>query len=249
MIGIVGGIGPLAGLDLVKKIIENTNAKEDKEHLPVVLASLPGPIGDRTNYLKTKKPPNPGVAIAKVIMDLKDFGATTIGIACNTAHAGEIFDETLRLLSESNCKVEIVNMIEETISYVRASRTNNVGIMCTDGSYSVGLYQKELSMVGITPVMLDEKRHSELINVAIYNEQYGLKAKTEPDPTSIKDLNLAIEELEMAGAKSILLGCTEIGMIEHRLIFGDLKAFNPNTILARALIRKVAPDRLRSEHV
>jgi aspartate racemase len=33
MIGIVGGVGPYAGLDLLKKIYDNTIANNDQEHL------------------------------------------------------------------------------------------------------------------------------------------------------------------------------------------------------------------------
>jgi hypothetical protein len=40
-IGIIGGAGPYAGLNLVKKIFDQTLARTDQDHLPVVLVSLP----------------------------------------------------------------------------------------------------------------------------------------------------------------------------------------------------------------
>ena len=54
MIGIVGGVGPLAGLDVFKKIIEETVVQKDQEHLPVLLMSYPHLIVDRTEYLLGK---------------------------------------------------------------------------------------------------------------------------------------------------------------------------------------------------
>ena len=51
MIGIVGGVGPYAGLDLTKKIFDQTLAGSDQEHLPVILVSRPDEIADRTEYL------------------------------------------------------------------------------------------------------------------------------------------------------------------------------------------------------
>jgi len=41
MIGIVGGLGPLAGIDLFRKITEQTPANIDQEHLPIILFSFP----------------------------------------------------------------------------------------------------------------------------------------------------------------------------------------------------------------
>ena len=61
----------------------------------------------------------------------------------------------------------------------------------------------------------------------------------------IFQLNTAIAELEALGAEGIILGCTEIGMIEKQLDFLSLTTFNPNTILARGLIGRVAPGKLK----
>ena len=41
IIGIIGGIGPYAGLDFVQKIFSNTRAKKDQEHLNCILISCP----------------------------------------------------------------------------------------------------------------------------------------------------------------------------------------------------------------
>ncbi len=91
MIGIVGGVGPYAGLDLMKKVFDNTLAQIDQDHLDVVMLSLSGSIADRTEYLEGKVDVNPGLAIAGVLKRLEEAGATVAGIPCNTAHAPGIF--------------------------------------------------------------------------------------------------------------------------------------------------------------
>ncbi|RPI41687.1 MAG: aspartate racemase, partial [Bacteroidetes bacterium] len=55
MIGIVGGMGPYAGLDLLRKIYDNTLAGSDQEHLDTILISLSSRIPDRTEYLLGKE--------------------------------------------------------------------------------------------------------------------------------------------------------------------------------------------------
>ena len=51
LIGVVGGMGTDAGIDLLKKIADNTVAGKDQDHLPVIMISKPESIMDRTEYL------------------------------------------------------------------------------------------------------------------------------------------------------------------------------------------------------
>jgi len=51
IIGIIGGMGPVAGVDLASRVISQTMAASDQDHLPMVLFSFPDEIGDRTEYI------------------------------------------------------------------------------------------------------------------------------------------------------------------------------------------------------
>lgn len=244
MIGIVGGIGPLAGADLYKRLIEHTVARNDQDHLPVFLASLPGEIPDRTTFLLGKGDLNPAAGLAKVILMLENAGAHLIGIACNTAHAPSIFNPMIDFLQAVGSKTTIVNLIDETIQTIlqTGSGIDKIGILSTTGTYLTGLYQTPLENAGLTPVLLPFDRHEQLVHDAIFQ----IKASADVIPDSvIFQLNTAIAELEALGAEGIILGCTEIGMIEKQLDFLGLTTFNPNTILARGLIGRVAPGKLK----
>ena len=61
MIGIVGGVGPYAGLDLQQKILEQTKATADQDHLGIISWSEPGIIPDRTAFLLGETPLNPAL--------------------------------------------------------------------------------------------------------------------------------------------------------------------------------------------
>ena len=41
MIGILGGMGPLATVDFLRKLVERTPAVRDQDHVPVVVYSVP----------------------------------------------------------------------------------------------------------------------------------------------------------------------------------------------------------------
>ena len=244
MIGIVGGIGPMAGADLYRKIVENTTANTDQEHVSVLLASMPNQIADRTAFLLGKTTENPAKALADVILMLERAGSKQIGIACNTAHAPQIFLPTLAILKEKGSQAEIINMIAEALLGILAhpEKIQRVGILCTSGTYKTRIYQEPLEAAGISPVMLDFEQHEGLSQRAIYEIK---AASTNVRPCSVELLNTAIKILQDLGAQGIVLGCTEIGMIEDRLDFGDLAVFNPNLILARTLIERSYPEKLK----
>ncbi len=120
MIGIVGGVGPYAGLDLAKNVFDNTQANVDQDHLPLVMMSVPETILDRTEYLLHIVDDNPGRSIANVILRMETVGATVAGIPCNTAHATEIFNLTKKVLAEGKANIILLSMIEETIKAIIA---------------------------------------------------------------------------------------------------------------------------------
>ena len=97
-IGIVGGLGPEAGVDLFRKIIQETPAKGDEDHLKVVLDSAPSEVPDRTAFLTGKTKVNPGTAIGKIICRLISADAEVIGIPCNTAHVPNILSAALDII-------------------------------------------------------------------------------------------------------------------------------------------------------
>ena len=62
-IGVLGGVGPYAGLDLMRKIFDLTEAHSDQEHLSVIQFSLSEHIADRTRFLLGETEANPGEAM------------------------------------------------------------------------------------------------------------------------------------------------------------------------------------------
>jgi aspartate racemase len=244
MIGIVGGIGPMAGVDLYKQIVENTIAATDQEHLPVLLASLPNEIADRTSYLLGKNDQNPASALARVIMLLNNSGCTHVGIACNTAHAPQIYEPMTELLRIMGSRVEMVHMIEEVVRQIinHPAQLQRIGILSTTGAYKTRIYQNRLEAEGLTPEVLDYPLHEALPQRAIYE----IKAASTHIPQEPVDLvNEAILHLKNQGADALVLGCTELGMIEERLELQGLATFNPNLILARTLIERTFPHKLK----
>lgn len=247
-IGIVGGVGPYAGLDLFKNILDQTKAQLDQEHLPILLFSLPNIIQDRTKYLLGKSNQNPAVSIAKVISKLHLSGASVVGIPCNTAHVDVIFNQ---ILNESPQDIKLLHLINEVVLFIEKThpRFKNIGILSTTGTYDSNLYPSFLEKKGFNAIQVSREIQENHIHPAIYDPQYGIKANSSSLSTlarnkAKKHINYGIEYLIQKGAEAIILGCTEIPLVFTEEAVKNIPLINPTKILARALILNSHPDSL-----
>jgi aspartate racemase len=245
-IGIVGGVGPYAGLDLNRKIFDHTNASSDQDHLPVLLGSLSHLIGDRTRYLLDNDIKNPSENIFKVIRLLANAGATVIGIPCNTAHADEILSDVERRIADAGLDIKLLNMVREVGQFV--SKTygpgTQVGVLSTLGTHKTGLYRKLLKKEGIQ-IINPEDDLVDSVHYAIYDPEIGIKSKSNPvTEEAQKIVKKAVYQLGDQGASAVILGCTELPIAIPETVLDKIFLIDPATILARALIREVAPEKL-----
>lgn len=97
-----------------RKILEETIATGDPDHLPVIAVSWPQRIPDRTEYLLGHITDNPARAIVAQLRLLADAGATVAGIPCNTAHAPAIFDVIREGVGAFERPLRLLHMIDET---------------------------------------------------------------------------------------------------------------------------------------
>lgn len=246
IIGIVGGVGPYAGLDLVQKIFDQTKAKKDQDHLSVYLASESSKISDRSEFLCGKIQENPGYAIAEIIKKLEKIGATVAAVACNTAHSPKIFDVVLQSLEKSKSKIRLLHIVEETVDFIKHNFPDikSVGVLGTQGTYKTDLYGSALKAQGLKAIKPTPKTQ-DLIHRAIYDSEWGIKA-VYPITAEAKQVILeSIQELERLGAQGIILGCTELPMAIKQKKIKDIYIFDPTLILARSLIKAVSPEKLK----
>jgi aspartate racemase len=194
-IGIMGGMGPMATVDLMKKIILATPASKDQEHIPMLVDNN-SQIPDRTKAIMGQGV-SPAPEMVKTAKRLMMAGADFIIIACNTAHY--FLPEILPQIS-----IPVLSIIDVTTNSALEKGFKSVGLLATTGTVSTGLYQKKLEASGIqciTPPT--DKQH--LIDDMIYQ---GVKANNENyDTRAVKEL---LAEMQNAGAEAFILGCTEV---------------------------------------
>ncbi len=247
-IGVVAGAGPFAGLDLIKKIFEQTIASADQDHLPVIGWFRPDELPDRTAFLLNNRLPNPGTAIAKQVLALEKAGASVAAIPCNTAHAALIFDRMNSELAAQGSKIHFVNMLAETMQHIRKyhPELKRIAALSTTGTYRVSLYPDYLQNAGFQPVIPDETVQTQWVHTAIYDPHYGIKVTgcgTELARASLID---AVRHLKEKGAQAVILGCTELPLALTEKMIEGVPLLDPTLILARALIQAAAPEKLKA---
>jgi aspartate racemase len=249
IIGVVGGMGPQAGIALLNSILHHTKATTDQQHLPVILMSFPGKIADRTLFLEGKERVNPALAIATVIGKLEHAGANIIGMACNTSHSPGIYDVILEELDKANSRVKMISMPAETCHYVRDNFpfVKRIGLMTTNGTYNAGIYKNLLLQLGYEVIVPDAGFQNEVIHKMIYDPSFGIKANTRGVHPAIGVLaKKAMSFFKKNRAEAIILGCTEFSLVFSNAVEQEISMIDSNETLARALIREaLTPERLQ----
>ncbi|MCB8920956.1 MAG: aspartate/glutamate racemase family protein [Ardenticatenaceae bacterium] len=242
IIGIVGGVGPFAGLDLQQKILQETTAARDQDYLSVISISQPGEIPDRTAYLLTETAVsvNPAIPITRQLLTLERAGAQIAGIPCNSAHAAPIFDAIRSGLQQAGSQLTLLHMIDEVARFLRQhmSGVQRVGVLSTTGTRLARIYPAALEPAGFTVLTPSETVQTELIHPAIYDPEYGIKANGRATAKSRSDLLTGVAALQQAGAQAIILGCTEIPLALTESQIDGIPLVDATRVLARALIRE-----------
>ena len=251
-IGVIGGLGPYAGLDLVKKIFDETIATTDQEHLPVTLISYPGRIPDRSTYIADQQQPDPVAPLAEILRRLSAAGCSVAGMPCNTAHAPVIFDKLRQTILDEGLEIDLLNMIDASGASVRRvdPHVQRVGILATTSTLENRLYDAALEAIGLEAVIPAGDFQHDVINPVIFDVDWGIKAYSNP-PTERARASLldGIRHLRQRGAQAVILGCTELPLAVPERMIDGLPIIDSTRSLARALIRATQPEKLRPSPV
>lgn len=247
-IGVVGGLGPYAGLDLVKKIFDETLASADQEHLPVTLISYPGHIPDRSTYIADPSAPNPVPPLTEVLRRLDGAGCSAAGMPCNTAHAPVLFDALAEAIEREGLQIQLLNMIEASAGSVRRRfpHVTRVGLLATSSTLQNRLYDRALDALGLEAIHPAPSFQEDRVQPVIFDPTWGIKAQSNP-PTERARENLleGIRHLRARGAEAVILGCTELPLAVPEPAYEGTPLIDSTRSLARALIRATYPDKLR----
>ncbi|RTD98734.1 aspartate/glutamate racemase family protein [Variovorax atrisoli] len=221
-LGILGGMGPLAGATFALRMVQLTEAAVDQDHIPTILCNDPR-IPDRSSaMLQGGESPLP--AMQRGIRLLETAGAGCIAVPCNTAHLW--FDDL-----KGATHLPLLNIAEAVVQDLRGHELlqGKVGVLGTPATLALGLYQRALEQAGyeaIVPAADDVQRHCVAAIAAVKAGQ--LDAAWEPAAQGIR-------ALVARGAKAVVLGCTELPLAVPHHRRGEFDCVLTDSIDALAL--------------
>ena len=236
-IGVVGGVGPAATVDFMDKIVRNTPAQRDQDHIKVVVEMNPQ-IPDRTENL-IGEGTDPTLALYSTCKKLEADEADLIAIPCNTAHA---FVERI----QPYLGIPIINMLFETVEYIRRNypQCREIGLLATSGTIRSRVYHEIVDKAGLNLLVPDEEHQAKVMS-SIYGET-GVKAGF-TEGVCKNELLSALAHLVQRGAQIAILGCTELPLLlaqndDFKLADNQsVVLLDPTEILARKCVSLCNP--------
>lgn len=219
--GIIGGMGPEATIDLMQRIIANTNAIDDVDHIRCIVDNNPK-VPSRIKAILEKGVGNPGPAMAEMANRLEKWGADFLVIPCNTAHY--YYDYVASAVS-----IPVVHLIDLVVDTILTENPaiREIGVLGSTTIVKTALYETRFSERGVKVVYPEVEIQEKLFEVI-----RTVKSGKTSGPVAAQFVGIC-NHLKDKGVSMCILGCTELGVIRTNL---PIKSFDAAEILAREIV-------------
>jgi len=199
IVGVLGGMGPEATIELMRRVLVATPAVDDSDHMHLLVDSNPD-VPSRIAALIDKTGESPEPELVSMALRLKGAGAEALAIACNTAHA------YVPAIARS-ADLPVLDMITLTADRIAAMalRHRRVGLLASTAVVDLGLYGKAMSRHAIAVAV--PQRQAELMDV--------IKAVKRGDAgvTTRRRFTEVADDLAATGVDLLLVACTELSLL------------------------------------
>jgi aspartate racemase len=196
LVGVLGGMGPMATIDFMAKVVALTPASCDQAHMPLIVHQVPQ-IPDRsTAILKGGDAP-----LAPMLAGLRTLARAGVELAvipCNTAHH---WHAQLSQLQELPL-LHIAEAVRQEL-ILRRAQDKQVALMATRGTHLAGVYSGRLGPA-FEPLLSGDEAVQKLVDQSIAAVKAGELAEGKRAALD------AADRLFSEGAEVLILGCTEL---------------------------------------
>lgn len=206
ILGIVGGVGPLATMFIGEMIVRRTKAATDQEHIHSIITNNTS-IPDRTAYILDRSNEDPIPVMVSDIQKLTSIGAEIIIVPCNTAHT---FYNDL----QKGSPVPVIHMIRETMKRASEEGAKKIGILATTGTITSAVYQQAAKEFGLQAVLPDEEIQGKVMSIIYDNVKAG-------KPADEKTWSAIDSFMKSRSCDRVVLGCTELSIVKKEMDLAD----------------------------
>jgi aspartate racemase len=202
IVGVIGGMGPEATVEFLRRLIAATPAADDSEHLHVLVDNNPK-IPSRIAALIEGTGEDPTPVLQSMARSLQSQGAGFLVIPCNTAH------HYLPAIADA-VAIPVVDMVEQAIGRLRAlpSRPARIAVLASPAVRMVGLYKARLEGSGFAALFPDADDEALLLDIIRAVKAGRIDSGHRQNYAEISD------RLIEAGADAFLVACTELSLLD-----------------------------------
>ena len=227
VLGVLGGLGPLASAEFLKTIYECSLAGREQEAPIVMLLSDPTHPDRTTEFLRQSYDPLLRRLIDS-LCDLRDLNASRIVICCVTYHY--LLPRVPRELRER--VVSLLDVIFERILSVRKKHL----LFCTKGTRQMQLFESHPCWPAAKQFfVLPNEEDQEVIHDLIY----GHIKSNKPVHTLLPEFEALMAKYEV---DRFIAGCTEIHLLAKHFAISNgnqqgYSCIDPLTIIAKEIAK------------
>ncbi|HSP01184.1 MAG TPA: amino acid racemase [Thioalkalivibrio sp.] len=228
-VGILGGMGPEATVDLMSRIIKATPAKDDRDHIRMLVDNNPQ-VPSRIEALEEGGGASPVPCLQAMARRLALWGVDLLAMPCNTAH---YYHPQI----QQAVAIPVLNMLDLSATAVRqrCPEARTVGLLASTASVRLKLYAPALGRQDLQ-LLTPATEVQEALMSAIRQ----IKAGVNPNGV-VSTLQQTADSLIQAGADVLLVACTELSIVSDRLRVAR-PWLDSAQILAEAVVRHARPD-------
>jgi aspartate racemase len=146
VVGIIGGMGPEATVELMHRVTVRTRAEDDEDHVHLLVESNPK-IPSRIAHLIEGTGRDPLPEILRVARNLQGAGADALAIPCNTAHH---YAEQV----QAAVTIPLLHMVKLAVARIAAANPQaRVGLLASTAVHRVGVYERALAERGLEVIL------------------------------------------------------------------------------------------------
>lgn len=224
IVGIIGGMGPEATIDLMARVIRATPALDDIDHIRLVVDNNPK-VPSRIKALIEKTGESPLTCLQEMARKLADWGVDVLAMPCNTAHYYHPGIQDV-------VRIPVLDMIGLSVAAIIAGHPGlkTVGLLASTAVIDLQLYEKRFADKGVALIMpangLQEGIMSTIrkIKTGRYGKEEGVA------------LQSASADLVNKGAEVLLVACTELSIITGEIDV-PVPCYDSAQVLAEAIVQ------------
>ncbi|MBN9453758.1 MAG: aspartate/glutamate racemase family protein [Bosea sp.] len=224
VVGILGGMGPEATVDLMRRVIAATPARDDVDHVHMLVDNNPG-VPSRIAALIDGTGASPLPELVRMAKGLAANGATMLAMPCNTAHYyADGLVEAVPL--------PFLNMVALSVERIAALMPagTRVGLLASTAVFKIGLYEQAFKRRGLSIGAPDRQDEVMALIRAVKTGDTGAAQR--------RVLAEIAEQLVQSGAGVILVACTELSIMADS-IEARVPVLDALDVLAEEIVTRV----------